>query len=33
MIPADIDEAFAESTRFEHPLPPDYYSVDWPENE
>ena len=26
MLPADIDEAFSEGTRFEHPLSPAYYS-------
>lgn len=30
MIPPDIDEAFAEGTRFEHPLPPAYFSEDYP---
>lgn len=25
MIPPDIDEAFAEGERFEHPLPPTYF--------
>ena len=25
MIPSDIDEAFADGERFEHPLPPTYY--------
>lgn len=26
MIPSDIDEAFAEGERFEHPLPPKYFN-------
>ena len=25
MLPKEIDDAFAEGVRFEHPLPPDYY--------
>lgn len=25
MIPPDIDDAFTEGVRFEHPLPPTYY--------
>jgi hypothetical protein len=25
MVPPDIDEAFAEGERFEHPLPPTYF--------
>ena len=28
MIPADIDQAFADGERFEHPLPPSYYDAD-----
>lgn len=26
MLPSDIDEAFGDGERFEHPLPPAYYS-------
>jgi len=28
MIPADIDEAFGDGVRFQHPLPPDYFVGD-----
>lgn len=28
MIPPDIEEAFGEGERFEHPLPPSYYRPD-----
>jgi hypothetical protein len=28
MIPADIDEAFADGERFEHPLTPSYFDPD-----
>ncbi|GAA6142751.1 hypothetical protein [Hydrogenophaga sp. 5NK40-0174] len=29
MIPADIDDAMNDTSRFEHPLPPDYFVEDW----
>lgn len=32
MMPEDIDEAFSEGNRFEHPLTPEYYDVDYPNN-
>lgn len=28
MVPPDIDKSFSEGIRFEHPLPPDYFSAD-----